>query len=104
MNDTGPFFSADLRKSRAMMQQRVHQRVLAVPGSRMDYQPGWLIDHNQVFIFENDLERNRFGLGFDLFHRRLDQLDGVSNSNGIARPRRLPIHGDRAASDELLNS
>ena len=74
-----------------MMEQRIHQCVLAMPGTWMDHQPSRLVDNNQVLVFKKSLQRNRLRLIFSFFGRRLPHLNTISASNGITGPDRLSI-------------
>ena len=57
-----------------MMRQRIKQRPVFVSMTRMHQHSGWFVDHQDLFVFENDLERDRFRhhrgfsrrVGFDL--------------------------------------
>src|SRR4029077_6837770 len=60
MNDSRSFFAADSGQLRKVMQQRIDQRVLTLTGARMNDYPRRFVDHNQVFIFIKNVERNRF--------------------------------------------
>ena len=53
VNDAGPPLGASGQR-RAPRDQRVDQGVVPVAGSRMHHQPGRLVDHGQVLVFEDD--------------------------------------------------
>jgi len=71
VNDSGPLLAADSREGRAMAEQCVDQGVLPMTRARMNDEPGRFIDDNDIFVFEQNLERNRLRLIVDLFQRRL---------------------------------
>ena len=71
VNNTRPFFSADTRQCRAMVQQRVDQSVFGVSRSGMHRHAGRFVDDDQVVVFEKNLEWNRLRSGLDFFERRL---------------------------------
>ena len=71
MNNAWPFFPADSRKASAMAEQRIDQGVLAMASARMNDKPGWFIDHDEIIVLEENLERNRLRLTLDLFEWRL---------------------------------
>ena len=48
------------------MEQRIDQRVLAVTRAGVNDQPSRLVDHDQVFVFVKNLERDRFRSIVDL--------------------------------------
>ena len=41
-----------------MMEQRVHQRAVGIASGGMHDEPGRLVEHNQMFVFEHDLQRD----------------------------------------------
>ena len=86
MDNSRPFFSADSGKLRKVMQQRIDQCVLAMASARMNDQPRWLVDYDQVFIFIKNIEGNRFRLIVDLFQRRLVHFNAITGAHKIARP------------------
>ena len=54
-----------------MMKQRVHKRVLAMPGAGMNDQAGGFVNHNQIVVLKKNIERNGLRLIVDLLGRRL---------------------------------
>src|SRR5262245_59335297 len=66
MNNAGTMFSADPGESGAMMKQGVDQSMRLVPGARMHDQPRRFVEHEQVVVFEENLERNFLGLSVNL--------------------------------------
>jgi len=71
VDNARPFFSADSRKGSAMAKQRIDQGVLAMASAWMNDKPGWFIDHDEIIVLEENLERNRLRLTLDLFEWRL---------------------------------
>ena len=67
VNDTRPFFSADTRQCRAVVQQRVDQSVFAVTRAGMNGQACRFVDDDQIVVFEQNLQWNRFRSGLDFF-------------------------------------
>ena len=100
----GPLMAADAGKVRAMMKQRVHQRVRLVAGARMDHQPGRLVEHEQVFVFVENPERNFFGLIGDRGDIRLGQPNDVSGLDRFARPGLPIVPSHRAGANPLLQT
>jgi hypothetical protein len=43
---------------RAMMEQRIDQGAVEIARCRMDDQPGGLVDHDQMLVLEDDVERD----------------------------------------------
>jgi len=54
-----------------MAEQRIDQGVLAMASAWMNDKPGWFIDHDEIIVLEENLERNRLRLTLDLFEWRL---------------------------------
>ena len=54
-----------------MMQQSVHQSVLAMARAGMDDHAGRLVDDDEIVVFKKNLEWDRFRLIVDLFRWRL---------------------------------
>ncbi len=104
MHDTGTFLAADSRELRTMIKERVHQCVLAVPRPGMNDQTGGLVDHDQVVVFEQNIERNRLRLIVDLLQRRLDKIDMIAGADRFARPGWYAIERYRFVADQLLDS
>lgn len=99
VNDTWPFFSADTRPCRAVVQQRVDQSVFAVTRARMDCQARWFIDDDEVVVFVEDLQRNRFGCSFDFFRWRLCEFDFISRSHRLVRSRSCATDTNKAGAN-----
>jgi hypothetical protein len=59
-----------------MMEKRVHQRMFFIPCSRMNDDPGGLVQHHQIIVFIQDVQR-------DILRLR------------ISRPRFRPVNSDR---------
>ena len=70
MNNAGTLFSADPGEACAMMKQGVDQSMRLVPGARMHDQPRRFVEHEQVVVFEENLERNLLGLRVNFTKRR----------------------------------
>jgi hypothetical protein len=45
-----------------VVKQSVDEGAGAMPRSGMDHEPGRFVDHDEKIVFEDNLERNRFGL------------------------------------------
>jgi len=87
MHDTGPLFSTNTGKIRAMMQERVNEGVFALARARMNNEAGGFINDDQVAVLEQNVEWDRLGLTVDPGRRRLRQIDLISEADEIARPR-----------------
>src|ERR1700722_1262376 len=95
VHDSGPPDPADSRQAgSAMSDQRVDQRASRVARSRMDDEPGRLVDHDQMLVLVNHRELDVLAdKGRFLRRRRLE---------GYARPRREPRRG--IARDAVADS
>ena len=92
MDNPRALFPADAGKVSAMREERVDQRVLLVPRARMHHDPGGLVQHEQIVIFENNVERYLLRLRFDFLNFRLAQFDDIAGADRIARPDGLAIY------------
>ena len=82
-----------------MVEQGVDQRPVGIAGGRVDDQPGGLVDHQQMLVLEDDLQRDVLGhvvrgLGLGDGRRRAlvaaDLVGRVAKRgppSGAARPR-----------------
>jgi hypothetical protein len=86
-----------------MMKQSVDQRMLFIARRRVDHQAGRLVQDQQCFIFEKNLQRQFLGLSlrrarFGPMHRNLFACPG-----GVGGFDRLAIHQDVTFFDQALN-
>ena len=65
MNDPWPALPPHTFDLRAVIQHDVDQRPVCVAGRRMHYHARRLVNHQQVFIFIDDDQRNLLGLHAD---------------------------------------
>ena len=86
MHYSRPFFPADSGKFRKMMKERIHQGVLALSGTGMNNESCLFVDYDQIFVFVQNFERDRFRLIVDLLRWRLVYLNAIAASYEIARP------------------
>ena len=71
-----------------MVQHRVHQRAALVPWTGVHDHPGRLVDHQQVFVLEDDRQRQVLGDRLHWFgdlQLELDRGLGVDETSGLAR-------------------
>ena len=62
MYDAGPYAPSGSRQLIEVIDQRIRQRPRFLPCAGVNHQPRRLVHHNQIIIFINDVEGNRFGL------------------------------------------
>src|SRR4029453_10490026 len=84
MNNAGTLFSADPGEAGAMMKQGVDQSMRLVSRARMHDQPRRFVEHEQVVVFEEDLERNFLGLRVNFTKRRNSQPNDIAGADSLA--------------------
>ena len=99
MHDAGPFFSTDAGQHGAMAEQCVDQSVLAMTGTGMNDEPGRFVDDDEIVVFEENVERNRFRPGVDLFRRRFGDFDLITGSQKLPWPSSGAVEADEADAD-----
>jgi hypothetical protein len=104
MNDSGALFSADPRQHRAVVEERVDQRVFMMTGARMNNKASRLVDHKEIIVFEKDLKRDLLRQGLDLFQRRLGELNLIATSNDLAWPAGCVVESNKPIADQMLES
>ena len=103
VDDAGPRHAADPAElTAAVMQQRAHERVVLVARGGMHHHPGRLVQHDQPFVLEHDLQREfasfdggRLGLG-------PSEGDGLARLRGVGRLHADPRHAHGALADQAL--
>ena len=78
--------------------------MFALTGAGMNNEPGRFVDHNQIFVFIKDIERNRFGSSLDFFRRRLIDDDAIARAYRIARSGRGFIYRHEFFPNQLLKT
>ncbi len=64
MDDPRTQHAADPGKAAfAMGEQCVHQRARMMPGGRMHHHAGRFLQHQEMLVLEQDIQRDGFGLG-----------------------------------------
>src|SRR5262245_9646705 len=104
MNDSGTLFPADSRQHRAVVEQRVDQSVVTMAGARMNDKPCRLVDHDQIIVFEENLKGNLLWQCFDLFQRRLGELNLIAASDDLAWAAVCVVESNKPIADQLLES
>ena len=74
-----------------VMQQGIHQGAAGIAGTGMDHQPRRLVQHDQVLVLVQDVQRNGFGRGAGLHFQHRVQGDGLAAKHGIPRAHRGPV-------------
>lgn len=76
--------------------------MLALTGTRMNSKSRGFVDDEQSVIFEKDVEWNRLWARFDFLRRRFDEIDRVTTSDDLPRPRRRAVELNEPAANQLL--
>ena len=88
VDNAGALFAADARQRSAMVEQCVDERSAGVSRRRMDDHSGLFIEHQQVVVFEKNLQWDRLSDGVG------DRCClGFVNRNGFTRPEFFPRFG-----------
>jgi hypothetical protein len=87
-----------------MAQQCIDQSVLAMTGTRMNDKSGRFVNHDDIIVFEENVERNRLRSGLDPFQRRLTDFNLIAGSHKLPRPRSGTVETNETGVDQLLNS
>jgi len=67
-----------------MMKQGVDQSMRLVSGARMHDQPRRFVEHEQVVVFEENLERNLLSLRVNFTKRRNGQPNYIAGAHRLA--------------------
>ena len=104
MNDARALFPADSRQRRAVVEERVDQSVFTMTGPRMNDEPRRLVDHDEIIVFEENLKGDLLWQRFDLFQRRLGELNLIAASNDLTWPAVCVVESNKPIADQLLES
>ena len=70
MNDPGPCFTADPAQILHVVKKRIYESAGRMARTGMDHHPRWLVQHRDVAVLIQDLERERFAGHARRFDRR----------------------------------
>ncbi len=96
MNDAG---ARDVDQIRYVMQQRIEQCAVGVARSGVHDQPGGLVDHQNLIILVNDLERYVLRYPFALRLLLCTQFEHRTSVHGIAGAQHSAVHGQQTILD-----
>ena len=106
MHDPRPHHPADPRQAvRAVMQQRVDQRPAPVPRAGMHDHSRRLVNHQQILVLVNDIERNILGrrdAGHGRRHDDTHMIPRLQLARGGAQ--NIPVNADLPFLDQRLNA
>ena len=97
VNDPGTQHAADPGQIADSVQQCMHESAGGMSGGRMYHETGWLVDHQEVPILENDLQRNSFRHQLGRLGRGQPHRDSVSGAWKVPLARGRVVDGDLAA-------
>ena len=103
VHDAGPQRAAYGGKRPEMVQQPVDERTRRVPRRRMHHKPLRLVDHADVRILIDDVERHVLRYGVDLHRVRYRQQHLVPGRKQAAGARRRAVDLHRAFPDQPLH-
>jgi hypothetical protein len=104
MNNAGPRDPANAAElPAAVMEQGVDQRVLPVARGRMHHPSRRLVEHQQVVVFVEDVQRQVLGLGERGARLRALEDDGFARARVMRRFDDFPLDTDVAFGQEPLN-
>src|SRR5438132_3368567 len=103
VNYAGSKFASNTAQVFNVMQQGIDKRPRLNACARMHHHAGRFIDHNEMIIFKEDLERDIFGCQVNRFRPRLPNHNRISAPHLLACPTVFTIQRDAARRDKLLN-
>ena len=72
--------------------------------ARMNNEAGRFINDDEIVVFEENLQRNRFRLIVDLFGRWFTEVNFIPVADEIARPCGCPVERNESSTDQLLQA
>jgi len=103
VDDAGPRHAADAaQRAAAVIQQGVDERMFLVSGGGMDDESGGLVQHEQRFILEQNVERHFFGLRGGGFRLRPVDFNLLARTRRVGGFDGLAVDADVAFFDEPL--
>ena len=78
--------------------------MFALTCARVNGKAGRFIDNDDVFVFEENIERDRLRPDIDFLNRRLPQTNFVTASDNVPRSGSLLVEPDEPAADQLLKA
>ena len=84
------------------MQQTIQESTTVVTSRRMNNGTCGFIHNQQVFVFEDNIERQGFGFPFSTCLQLCLDIEGVTFLELVPRPELLPIHQQLPCLDPVL--
>ena len=104
VDDAGPLFAADAGKAFAVVKERVDERAVPVAGGGMHDETGGFVEHDEIAVFKEHVERDVLGFGGRGSGWRLGDGDVVADAQLCAGLDLAAIHQDVAGLHEILNA
>ena len=83
----------------------IHQRAVKIPVTRMHHHPGWLVHHQYILVFIDDIQRNVLR---DDIHAaaaiRHHEPDHIAGADDDIRLGEFPVHEDITGLDGALDA
>lgn len=103
MDDARPRDAGDAAElALAMMEEGVHKRPPVVAGRGVDNEARGFVDDNDVLVFEEDVERDVFGLGAGGNRFGPMDFDDIPSAGGMGRFDDSAVHADVPLLDHAL--
>ncbi len=103
VDDSRALFPADAREAvSAVPEQRVHQRSVRMAGGRVNHHPAGFVDHDEIPVFIDDVQRDLLGKERDLFRFRKRYGDFCPRFTACVLLYRPVSDPDRAFFDQAL--
>jgi hypothetical protein len=104
MDDAWAQLATDAAQIFYVMEQSVDEGASLDTGSGMNDHSARFIYHQDMFILEQDLQRNLFGPDVDRFRFGFDDRDAVTRTNRLPCAAGFSVDQDVAALNQTLNS
>ena len=104
MNNSRAFAPALLRELLAVMEESIHDRSGPVPCGRMNHHSGRLVNHQDVRVFVQNIQRQILRFGFNGLRGRLlhpQLLAAPDDRSGLGT--NLLLHLHKTSSDPVLD-
>jgi len=104
VDDPGALFASDAREVRAVVEEGIDQGMSRISHGRMDHQTRGFIDHNQVVVFEEDIQGDVFSYDIGGFGGWFFDGNGFPGPHFGAGPRGFTIQQDGPGFDQVLDA
>jgi hypothetical protein len=102
MDDSGAQRSADGGERAEAIEKRGRQRPQNIPATWMHHHSGGLVDHGEIVIFVENIQRDRFGRYSHRLRRRDFDFDDLAGFEAVGRFRGDAIHANTTFGNQCL--